>query len=302
LRARAVANPTRAQAVAWAVQGYTNTSAAPLTTTLLLSLTADVTGGNDLEARMYLFQDEGFEYAFDPGTILFETSSQLWPGFEPLANNAGPDGFDVLFGNISGAVDESRSFEFTVDAGDSFYIWARLVATADNPGEVDASGTLTASFTNTAGLQPAATDGGSAPDVACAVGTDLLWPPDQGLVDVGLAAMADGEQAVDVLVFSNEDDEASGAGRHGPDASDDGASLRLRAERRGDGAGRVYLIVVTATDAAGNVGIDCCTVVVPHDRSAEAFAEVAELAELAEDYCLMFAEAPPGFVAVGEGD
>jgi hypothetical protein len=114
------------------------------------------TGGNDIEARMYLFQDENFQYRSDPGTILFESSSQLFPGFESFANNAGPTGFDVLLGNVTGPVDETRQFDFTVDPGDSFYVWARLLATADNPGEVDAFSTLTASFTNTQGLQPAA--------------------------------------------------------------------------------------------------------------------------------------------------
>lgn len=156
LRAVATHAGTRAQAVAWAVQGYTNTSGSPLTTTLLLDFTAQVTGSNDVEARLYLFRDENFEYSQDPGTILFESTSQLWPGFEAFANNPGPGGFDVLVGNHEGPVSEQRSFGFTVDPGDSFYVWARLVTTADNTGTADASSTLTASFTNTAGLEPAA--------------------------------------------------------------------------------------------------------------------------------------------------
>jgi hypothetical protein len=155
LRAKAVASPTRSQAVAWGVQGYTNTSATPLSTSLLLNLTADVTGSNYLEARVYLFQDENFEFSIDSGTILFESSSQLWPGFEDFANNAGPEGFDVLLGNVNGPVNENRAFDFTVDPGDSFYVWARLLATANNPGVVDAFSTLTASLTNTNGLVPA---------------------------------------------------------------------------------------------------------------------------------------------------
>ena len=156
LRTRAVASPTRAQAVAWGVQGYTNTSGQPLSTALQMNLDAQVTGSNDLDARMYLFQDGNFTFSTDPGTILFETSSQLWPGFEAFANNPGPTGFDVLFGNHTGPINETRQFDFTVDPGDSFYVWSMLLATADNPGTVDAFGTLTASFTNTDGLTPAA--------------------------------------------------------------------------------------------------------------------------------------------------
>lgn len=155
LRIKADASPTRSQAVAWGVQGYTNTTGSPLSTSLLLNLSADISGLNDLEARVYLFEDEDFEFSGDPGTILFESSSQLWPGFESFANNAGPDGFDVLIGNHTGPVNETRQFDFTVPAGDSFYVWARLLGTADNVGVVDAFSTLTASLTNTEGLVPA---------------------------------------------------------------------------------------------------------------------------------------------------
>jgi hypothetical protein len=156
LRARAVADPTRAQAVAWGVQGYRNAGAGTLSSTLQLRLSADLSGSNDIQASIYMFQEENFQFSKDPGTILFESSSQLWPGFEPFANNPSPSGFDVMIRNHSGPVNELREFDFTVDPGDGFYIWAYLVATADLPGEVDAFSTLTASFTNTEGLEPAA--------------------------------------------------------------------------------------------------------------------------------------------------
>jgi hypothetical protein len=155
LRVRATDSGTRAQAVAWGVQGYTNTGGT-LSTTLVMHLSADISGLNDLEARVYLFKDENFDFALDPGTILFESDSELWPGFEPYANNLGPTGFDIAFNNAPGAVDETREFDFTVDPGDSFYVWARLVGTADQIGQVDAWTTLTASLTNTAGLVAAA--------------------------------------------------------------------------------------------------------------------------------------------------
>jgi len=156
LRVEADASPTRSQAVAWGVQGYTNTSNSPLETSLVLNLTANISGSNDLDARVYLFQDDNFEFSQDSGTILFETSSQLWPGFESFANNAGPGGFDVLFGNYDGPINETRQFDFIVPAGESFYVWAQLLGTSDNVGEVDAFSTLTASLTNTDGLVPSA--------------------------------------------------------------------------------------------------------------------------------------------------
>ncbi len=105
-----------------------------------------------------------------------------------------------------------------------------------------------------------------------------------------------------MLVFSDEDDEEStGSGTHSPDAKDDGETLRLQSERKGDSNGRVYLIVVIATDAAGNEGFDCCTVVVPKSKSKKALADVDDQALIAEVFCLEFGEPPPGFVEVGDG-
>lgn len=99
LRARAVSGSDRAQAVAWGVQLYTNTTGSPIDTALVLQLEGDIVGSNDLEARIYLFQDENFSFSTNPGTMLFESSSQLWPGFEPFANNLGPTGFDIDINN-----------------------------------------------------------------------------------------------------------------------------------------------------------------------------------------------------------
>ena len=156
LRTRVTQTSGRGQAVAWGVQGYTNTLATPLSTSLIMNLSGTITGGNDndLQASIYLFETENFEYYGDTGTMLFESSSQLWPEFEPFTNNSGPTGFDV-FASGAGDVDEQRTFDFTVAPGDSFYVWARLVATAETPGVVDAFSTLTASFSETTGLEPA---------------------------------------------------------------------------------------------------------------------------------------------------
>jgi hypothetical protein len=42
--------------------------------------------------------------------------------------------------------------------------------------------------------------------------------------------------------------------------------VRLRAERSGRGTGRVYTIVITATDEAGNSSSKQVHVTVPHNR------------------------------------
>jgi hypothetical protein len=147
----------------------------------------------------------------------------------------------------------------------------------------------------------------TAPTVTCSLSVTSLWPPNHRLVNVGLQATVMDDQdpnpMVHVHVFGDEDDEEStGDGRHSPDAKNiDLGTLRLRAERKGNADGRVYLIVVTATDAAGNTGFDCCTVVVPRDRSARSRAAVNAQAAAAEATCLQTGAPPSGFFVIGDG-
>jgi hypothetical protein len=44
---------------------------------------------------------------------------------------------------------------------------------------------------------------------------------------------------------------------------------KSKKERKGDGAGRVYLIAAKADDGSGNIGVSCQTVVVPHSQSKD---------------------------------
>jgi len=147
------------------------------------------------------------------------------------------------------------------------------------------------------------------PDVTCSVSQTVLWPPNHELVNVGLSAFATdncspGPLPVTVAIFSNEDDrEPTGDGAFSPDAATIGpGTLRLRQERKGNSSGRVYLIVATATDSSGNVGVNCCTVVVPLNRSDAAIAAVNAQAAAAKTYCLSHGGAkPPGYFVIGDG-
>ena len=147
-----------------------------------------------------------------------------------------------------------------------------------------------------------------APAVACSVTAPILWPPSHDLGNVGLVATATdncpGALPIVVQVFGNEDDEMqTGDGNFSPDANDIApGTLRLRAERRGDGAGRVYLIVVKATDTAGNVGYVCLTVAVPHQPNPRGLAAVNALAAAAKAFCDAHNGAPPpGYFVIGDG-
>ena len=125
--------------------------------------------------------------------------------------------------------------------------------------------------------------------------TDTLWTPNKTLTDVGLAFEvtddSDAELEIELLVFSNETDRDATGG----DAWVDSGQLWLRAERNGNGSGRVYLIVIIATDSGGASSFDCCSVVVPHDKSGAALDVVDAQATLAEVDCLLGGTAPEGY-------
>jgi len=103
-------------------------------------------------------------------------------------------------------------------------------------------------------------------------------------------------------VFSDED--ASPSGNFSPDADNLTATgnLRLRAECRPDGDGRVYLIVAKATNSSGDIGFCATPVTVPHDQSAASRLSVALQASAALDYALgHHGNPPPGYFLIGNG-
>ena len=70
-----------------------------------------------------------------------------------------------------------------------------------------------------------------------------------------------------VAVASNEPADGQGDGDTAPDWVLTGDhALKLRAERAGNGSGRVYTITIQATDASGNAAAAEVTVTVPHDK------------------------------------
>ena len=97
-----------------------------------------------------------------------------------------------------------------------------------------------------------------------------LRPPNHKMQLVTLSYVAsDGCSApvVVVSVSSNEPVNGTGDGDTAPDWQVlDSTHVLLRAERAGQGVGRVYTIHVTATDAAGNMTVADVRVSVPHNR------------------------------------
>ena len=98
------------------------------------------------------------------------------------------------------------------------------------------------------------------PEIGTSVSIDSLWPPNHKMSDVGLSYevsdTCDPNSNNSIGVTSDEPTAtAPGAGgsQHAPDAEiTNDNKVYLRAERSGEGDGRVYMIHITATDASGN--------------------------------------------------
>lgn len=109
------------------------------------------------------------------------------------------------------------------------------------------------------------------------VDPEILWPPNHRLV--GVHVDLEVEDACDaapevrlVAVTSSEPDDATGLGDghttddiQGARIGQDDRELLLRAERDGNGIGRIYTLTYEALDAAGNVATRSVVVRVPHD-------------------------------------
>lgn len=116
------------------------------------------------------------------------------------------------------------------------------------------------------------------PTLELAATPDRLWPPNHRMVPVVVdVAVTDEEdpapQVVLLAVSSSEPDDAPGDGDgdtvhdvQGAEVGTDDRELLLRAERAGDGPGRVYTLTYQATDQAGNTTQASVEVRVPHDR------------------------------------
>lgn len=128
------------------------------------------------------------------------------------------------------------------------------------------------------------------PAITASLATTMLWPPDHDLIDVGFTASATdnggGAVTLSYAVYSDEDDVTPANGEMSPDAKNVApSSLRLRAERNATADGRVYLVVVTATDASSNSSRKCLTAVVPKNLSNGAIASVNAQAAAASAAC-----------------
>jgi hypothetical protein len=140
--------------------------------------------------------------------------------------------------------------------------------------------TITYSATDAAGNAATATRivhvvDTTAPALTLVVSPKSLWPPNHAMVEVGEVVardLCDPSVSLSINVTSNEPVNGTGDGDTAPDWAivdngDGTASVSVRAERKGNGTGRIYTISVTATDAAGNQSTETGTVTVAHSQA-----------------------------------
>ena len=149
-----------------------------------------------------------------------------------------------------------------------------------------------------------------APVLTSSVAINLITSTNSNLINVGLNASATDNSGdpvtIQVAVFGDEDDQTPTANNtvHSPDAKDIGPNntLRLRGERVEANDGRVYLIVITATDTSGNISRNYETVVVPKSNKQANIDSVNAQAAAAKSYAQsQGGTPPPGYFVIGDG-
>jgi hypothetical protein len=105
---------------------------------------------------------------------------------------------------------------------------------------------------------------------------NLLWPPNHALVPIRIAGVMDPDQQdIVVTVTAVTQDEpvlGTGSGDTSPDAVITRDGVLVRAERAGNGNGRVYVVHFTADDNEGGRCDGTVRVTVPTSMGANATA------------------------------
>jgi len=97
-----------------------------------------------------------------------------------------------------------------------------------------------------------------------------LWPPNNKMVPVKISAIvshnSNPSPVIKIISVSSNEPTNSDAVAIGDAVITGNLTLKLRAQREGEGNGRVYTITVQCTDSAGNITTGTVNVVVPHDQ------------------------------------
>jgi len=171
--------------------------------------------------------------------------------------------YSVTHNGVSDGVWNEYSGPVTYSEEGSYTIKYR---STDNAGNVEAEKSVSFNIDKTK------------PTLNLTLDKTVLWPPNHKLVPINVTVDAkdpngSGIKSIQLVsITSNEPDNGLGDGDTESDIQDatfntDDRSFSLRAERSGNGTGRVYTITYKVVDEACNETIATATVTVPHDQS-----------------------------------
>jgi hypothetical protein len=99
---------------------------------------------------------------------------------------------------------------------------------------------------------------------------EILWPPNHKMVPVNIEGVTDpDDSSITIQIVGVTQDEpvnGLGDGDTSPDAIIEGNTVLLRAERAGNGNGRVYALGFIADDGQGGTCTGVVKVAVPHSK------------------------------------
>jgi uncharacterized repeat protein (TIGR01451 family) len=171
----------------------------------------------------------------------------------------------VTFASLASGESETITFVANVNCSVADGTVISNTATVDS-STPDPDTANNSSTTTTTASNPPPVITGAAADPS------VLWPPNHRMVNVTVSYDVTDNcplppGSCTLSVTSNEPVDGNGDGHTSPDwiVLDDHHVL-LRAERAGNGNGRIYTITITCVDSGGNTSTDSVTVTVPHDR------------------------------------
>jgi hypothetical protein len=262
--------------------------------TQLLDVPDPMTGnrsfGHSLATTKDLGGDKGLDLVVGaPGEVAASGAAYVVTVREdkPVAN-AGVD--QTIECNRNGTVTLDGSASFDPDGDPITYAWKQVSGTTVNLVVSEAKATFTAAPPGVYEFQLTVTDDKGAsstdsvvvtvrdttpPTLLVSLSPDTLWPPNHKMVDITailtVTDACDAKPAVKLVsITSNEPVNSTGDGNTSPDIAGasygtDDRAFQLRAERKGNGNGRVYTVRYGAQDASGNTAQQIGTVTVAHD-------------------------------------